>query len=104
MEAQWTRGNILGSCWSRVSFHAGGADSSKTSLNSVGSLKTVFEEYIAKHRLVQPDHRNILLDEQLGPAVGVKKSHPGETIPREEALKRLRAGVAWSVSIGGVVK
>jgi translation initiation factor 2D len=46
----------------------------------------------------------IMLDEELGRAVGIKRLSGGETMPRDEVLKKLRAGVNWSVSVGGVIK
>ena len=80
------------------------AHASKSSLNPSASIKSVFEDYISKHSLVNTqDYRTIFLDEELGRAAGVKNP-VGERMAREEVLKRLRAGVAWSVSIDGVLK
>jgi hypothetical protein len=45
----------------------------------------------------------ILLDEMLAKAIGVKPGAESRLV-REEVIKRLRAGVAWSVSIDGVIK
>lgn len=36
--------------------------------------------------------------------MGVKKPAPGESLARDEVIKRLRAGVSWHVSVGGVIK
>jgi translation initiation factor 2D len=82
------------------------ADSTrKSSLNPATSLKTAAEAYITKNALADPaNQRYVRLDDELGKAVGVKNPGPGEKITREEVIKRLRAGVAWSVSIGGQVK
>ena len=78
---------------------------SKSSLHHPASLKSAVEDYIVAHRLVDPkNHRMVVLDEELGRAVGVKKPSPAETMARDEILRKLRAGVAWSVSIGGVIK
>lgn len=60
---------------------------------------------VTKNALADPaNQRYVRLDDELGKAVGVKNPGPGEKITREEVIKRLRAGVAWSVSIGGQVK
>jgi translation initiation factor 2D len=69
------------------------------------AIKTTADEYIAKHSLSDPrNSRMVLLDEELGRAVGVKKPAPGESLARDEVIKRLRAGVSWHVSVGGVIR
>jgi hypothetical protein len=40
----------------------------------------------------------------LGRACGVKKPLPGTKMSKDEILGKLRGGVVWSVSVGGVVK
>lgn len=78
---------------------------SKNALHPPSLIKTALEEYISSHSLVHPSERRfILLDDELGLAVGVKRPDPGQTMPRDEVMRKLRAGVAWSVSVGGVVK
>lgn len=63
------------------------------------------DDYISKHNLVNSkDHRLILLDDELGRAVGIKRLQGGETMARDEILRKLRAGVTWSVSVGGIMK
>jgi len=46
----------------------------------------------------------LLLDDELGRACGVKNPAPGTKMARDEVMRKLRAGVAWSVSVGGVIK
>lgn len=104
METCWFRSSILGSSWRRVSRQGCKSDDSASALHSASALKGIFEEHVTKHSLVSPDHRHIILDDDLARAVGVKNPRPGEALSREETLRRLRAGVAWSVSIGGVVR
>jgi len=48
--------------------------------------------------------RFILLDEELGRAVGVKRPDPGQTMARDEIMRILLAGVSWSTTIGGAIK
>ncbi|RSH89032.1 hypothetical protein EHS25_002694 [Saitozyma podzolica] len=77
----------------------------KASLLPPSAIKTTADEYIAKHSLSDPrNSRMVLLDEELGRAVGVKKPAPGESLARDEVIKRLRAGVSWHVSVGGVIR
>lgn len=78
----------------------------KSSLNSTQSLKIRTEDYITKHKLQDPSNpRFIRLDDDLAKALGVKKGMGGEErLQKDEILKTLRNGVAWSVSIGGQVK
>ncbi|EIW65985.1 hypothetical protein TREMEDRAFT_45974 [Tremella mesenterica DSM 1558] len=77
----------------------------KSVLHPPALLKTALEDYISKHNLVNPHQRqSVHLDETLGRVCGIKKIDPGQMLTREEIIKRLRAGVSWSVSIGGVVK
>ena len=78
--------------------------SSKASLNPAHSLKTALDEYLVKRKLVDDrDHRLVKLDDELGRAVGAKNP-TGQVMARDEVLRRLRAGVTWSVSIGGTVR
>ena len=80
-------------------------DDRKSSLNHTSSLKTVLDTYLTRHSLVDPqNHRMVNLDEELGKAVGIKRPAPGQQLPRDEVFSKLRATVAWLVSVGGVVK
>lgn len=45
-----------------------------------------------------------MLDETLASAIGGKGFKSGDTLVRDEAVRRLRASVTWAVSVGGVVK
>lgn len=85
---------------------AGLTQYSKTSLNSTQSLKTLTEDYITTHRLTDPGNpRFIHPDDHLAKALGIKLGSGGEErLQKDEILKRLKSGVAWSVSIGGQVK
>ncbi|WWD17017.1 hypothetical protein CI109_101453 [Kwoniella shandongensis] len=76
----------------------------RSALYQPSELKTILDKYITSHSLLQGDHRTVLLDDELGRAVGVKKPQPGEKMNREEILKKLKASVNWVVSVGGVVK
>jgi translation initiation factor 2D len=68
-------------------------------------MKTALDEYVAKHKLFdRSEPRYLTLDEELGRACGVKKPAPGQRMSRDEIMKKLKAGVVWSVSIGGVIK
>jgi translation initiation factor 2D len=81
------------------------ANGRHTTLHKPHFLTLAFTNYITKHNLVVPnDHRNVLLDAELGRAMGVKKPEPGQTMTRDDILKKLRAGVAWSVSINGQIR
>ncbi len=78
---------------------------SHSDLHPSNALKPAVDDYILKHNLVDPkEHRFVLLDEELGRAVGIKKPQVGERMAREEVLRKLRAGVTWSVSVGGLLK
>ncbi|WVQ99704.1 hypothetical protein IAU59_006845 [Kwoniella sp. CBS 9459] len=68
------------------------------------ALKTSLDTYLTKHKLILPDHRSVLLDEELGRAVSIKKPEPGMTMARDQVLAKLKASVSWSVSVGGVMK
>lgn len=106
--------HLLGSLWrgvsvSRVCLRGTLADRdsysfSRSALYQPSELKTILDKYITAHSLLQADHRIVLLDDELGRAVGVKKPQPGEKMNREEVLKKLKASVNWVVSVGGVVK
>ncbi|TXT09017.1 hypothetical protein VHUM_02491 [Vanrija humicola] len=75
------------------------------SLNRPAVIKLTFDDYITKHKLIDgKDHRTIVLDETLASAIGGKGFKSGDTLVRDEAVRRLRAGVTWAVSVGGVVK
>lgn len=81
------------------------ADSRKSSLNPTSSLKSTFDAYLVKHSLVDSkNHRMVNLNEELGRAVGIKRLEMGHQMPRDEMFNKLRANVAWLVSVGGVVK
>jgi translation initiation factor 2D len=68
-------------------------------------IKYALEEYAIKHSLIdRAEPRYLLLDEELGRACGIKKPEKGQRMSRDEIMKKLRAGVVWSVSIGGVLK
>ncbi|KAL1411375.1 hypothetical protein Q8F55_002331 [Vanrija albida] len=75
------------------------------SLNPPASIKRAFDEYITRNKLVDgKDHRVVTLDDTLASAIGGKGARSGDTLVRDEAVRRLRAGVTWAVSVGGVVK
>lgn len=77
----------------------------KTSLNSAQSLKVLVDDYIAKNRLPDPtNQRFVRLDGLLAKAVNAESGNGQDRMAKEEVVKRLKAGVAWSVSIGGQVK
>ncbi|WVR06767.1 hypothetical protein IAU60_003802 [Kwoniella sp. DSM 27419] len=77
----------------------------KSTLHPPAALKQAVDEYLTKHTLIDPrDHRQVLLDDELGRAVGVKKPDPGEKMARDVVLAKLKAGVSWSVSVGGTIK
>lgn len=46
----------------------------------------------------------VTLDNELGRAIGLKQIYPGQQMARDELFNKLRAGVSWLVSVGGVVK
>ncbi|GMK53938.1 hypothetical protein CspeluHIS016_0105240 [Cutaneotrichosporon spelunceum] len=74
----------------------------KGSLNQPSSIKPLFDAYIEKNGLEDKEHRRLVaLDKPLAAAVGAKE---GQALVRDEALRRLRAGLGWAVSIGGTVK
>ena len=78
---------------------------SKTASHQPSLLKLALDEYISTRSLAHPvDPRFVLLDEELGRAAGIKRSDPGEKMARDEVLRKLRSGVAWSVAVGGVIK
>ncbi|OCF31922.1 translation initiation factor 2D [Kwoniella heveanensis BCC8398] len=68
------------------------------------ALKASLDAYVTKNKLILPDHRSIVLDEELGRAVGIKKPEPGMAMARDRVLAKLKASVNWSVSVGGVMK
>ncbi|KAK8864673.1 hypothetical protein IAR55_001924 [Kwoniella newhampshirensis] len=76
----------------------------RSALYQPSELKTILDTYITSHSLLQSDHRTVLLDDEMGRAVGVKKPQPGEKMNREEILKKLRNSVSWVISVGGTVK
>ncbi|WVQ79675.1 hypothetical protein IAT38_001775 [Cryptococcus sp. DSM 104549] len=77
----------------------------KSTFHQPSELKTAVDAYITSHSLLHPtNHRFVLLDDELGRAVGVKKPEPGEKMARDDVLAKLRGGVSWSVSIGGAIK
>jgi translation initiation factor 2D len=68
-------------------------------------MTLAFTNYVTKNNLISPnDHRQVLLDAELGRAMGVKNPEAGQSMPRDEILRKLRAGVAWSVSINGQIR
>ncbi|WVW84182.1 hypothetical protein I302_106212 [Kwoniella bestiolae CBS 10118] len=84
-------------------WEAAGVD--KSTLHHPSKLKSALDSYLTKHSLIHPsDHRYVLLDDELGRAVGIKKPEPGEKMARDEVMRKLKAGVSWSVSLGGVIK
>lgn len=79
--------------------------SSKTKNHPPTLIKSALEQYATTHNLTdRAEPRYLLLDEELGRACGVKKPVPGTKMSRDEILGKLRGGVVWSTSIGGVVK
>jgi translation initiation factor 2D len=77
----------------------------KNDLLPPSELKAKADLYIAQHALTDPANpRMVLLDAELGRAVGVKRPAPGEKMARDEVIKGLKANVAWNVSVGGVIK
>ncbi|KAK4685848.1 translation initiation factor 2D, partial [Tremellales sp. Uapishka_1] len=86
-------------------WEACGIDTSKTTNHPPTLIKTSLDDYIVKHSLADPRNpRAIRLDEDLGRTVGIKKPSPGETMARDEIMKRLKAGVTWCVSIDGNIR
>ncbi|WVF71168.1 hypothetical protein IAT40_005966 [Kwoniella sp. CBS 6097] len=83
-------------------WEACGIDNSK--FHPPTALKTSLDTYLTKNKLILPDHRSVLLDEELGRAVGIKRPEPGMTMARDQVLAKLKASVNWSVSVGGVMK
>ncbi|KAK6909750.1 translation initiation factor 2D [Kwoniella mangroviensis CBS 10435] len=84
-------------------WEAAGVD--KSTLHHPSELKTALDSYLTKHSLIHPsDHRYVLLDDELGRAVGIKPPEPGDKMARDEVMKKLKSGVSWSVSLGGVIK
>ncbi|ODN72795.1 hypothetical protein L202_08231 [Cryptococcus amylolentus CBS 6039] len=78
---------------------------SKSEYYPPSALRQTLDEYIIKHNLIVPNnHRFVLLDEELGKAVGVKKPEPGQSMARDDVIAKLRNGVSWAVSIGGTIK
>ncbi|WVQ77838.1 hypothetical protein IAR50_007533 [Cryptococcus sp. DSM 104548] len=78
---------------------------SKSEYYPPSALKQTVDEYITKHNLLIPNnHRLVFLDEELGKAVAVKKPEPGQKMARDDVIAKLRNGVSWAVSIGGVIK
>ncbi|BEI93373.1 uncharacterized protein CcaverHIS019_0510010 [Cutaneotrichosporon cavernicola] len=74
----------------------------KGSLNQPSSIKPLFDAYVEKNGLEDKEHRRLVaLDKPLASAVGAKE---GQALVRDEALRRLRAGLGWVVSIAGNVK
>jgi hypothetical protein len=82
-----------------------GLTCSKTKNHPPTLIKSALEQYATKHHLTdRAEPRYLLLDEELGRACGVKKPVPGTKMSRDETMGKLRNGVVWSVSVGGVVK
>lgn len=109
MEANRTSCELLGRMWCRVCLLGitmiSSLTTSKSSLHPPSLIKSALDGYVVKHNLVDPrDPRSLLLDDELGRACGIKKPAPGEKLAREEVMKKLKAGVAWSVSIDGVIR
>jgi hypothetical protein len=78
---------------------------SKTKNHPPTLIKSALEQYATTHNLTsRAEPRYYLLDEELGRACGVKKPVPGTKMSKDEILGKLRGGVVWSVSVGGVVK
>ncbi|OXG29680.1 translation initiation factor 2D [Cryptococcus neoformans Ze90-1] len=78
---------------------------SKSDYHSPSTLKQAVDGYITSHNLLHPtNHRFILLDGELGRAVGIKKPEVGEKMARDEIFSKLKNGVSWVVSIGGTIK
>ncbi len=74
----------------------------KGSLNQPSTIKPLFDAYIEQHGLEDKEHRRLVgLDKALASAVGGKE---GQTLIRDECMRRLRAGLGWAVSVAGVVK
>lgn len=74
----------------------------KSSLNQPNTIKPLFDAYVEKNGLEDKEQRRVVeLDKRLAQAVGGKV---GQFLVRDEVVRRLRANVAWSVSVGGVVK
>jgi translation initiation factor 2D len=78
---------------------------SKTKNHPPTLIKSLLEQYAITQNLTsRAEPRYYLLDEELGRACGVKKPLPGTKMSKDEILGKLRGGVVWSVSVGGVVK
>lgn len=74
----------------------------KGSMNQPSSIRLLLDSYIEKNDLEDKEHRRLVaLDKPLASAVGGKE---GQTLVRDECLRRLRAGLGWGVSVAGVVK
>nr|XP_018262747.1 translation initiation factor 2D [Kwoniella dejecticola CBS 10117]OBR84905.1 translation initiation factor 2D [Kwoniella dejecticola CBS 10117] len=98
IEELWKPTGAASSFW-----EAAGVD--KSALHPPSEMKVALDSYLAKNNLVLPnDHRYILLDDELGRAVGLKKPEPGQKMARDEIMKKLKSGVSWNVSLGGVIK
>lgn len=77
-----------------------GIDKDTLSLPSI--IKPTVDAFLEKNRLVDASDRRIVkLNKVLASAV---KAKDGDKLHRDEVVRRLRAGVVWSVSVGGVVK
>ncbi|WVO15234.1 hypothetical protein L204_102883 [Cryptococcus depauperatus] len=87
-----------------ISFwEAAGID--KSTFHPPHALKQAIDQYVVTYNLIdENDHRFVLLDTELGKAVGVKKPGPGQRMARDEILNKLRNNVSWSVSINGTLK
>lgn len=78
---------------------------SKSDYHSPPTLKQALDGYITSHNLPDPtNYKFILLDDELGRAVGIKKPEAGAKMARDEILNKLKNGVSWVVSIGGTIK
>lgn len=67
-------------------------------------MKSALDSYITARKLVHPsDHGVLLLDGEMGAAVGIKRPEPGQTMPRDEVMRKLRAGVQWLTAVDGVL-
>lgn len=78
---------------------------SKSDYHSPPTLKQALDGYITSHSLPDPtNYKFILLDDELGRAVGIKKPEAGAKMARDEILNKLKNGVSWVVSIGGTIK
>ncbi|CAK9781183.1 hypothetical protein CC85DRAFT_289014 [Cutaneotrichosporon oleaginosum] len=74
----------------------------KGSLNQPSAIKPLVDAYIERNGLEDKEHRRLVnLDKALASAVGGKE---GQTLIRDECMRRLRSGLGWAVSVGGHVK